>query len=184
MINQELSTSRLKLVRLEKRHLDDLFKIYSNPNAMLYWDDFPHKDKEKTDKLLNLFQKREKEKTGVCWGIKIKGKDEIVGTIAYNSFKENGNSTIGFILAEHYWNKGIITEALEEMINYGFSQLHINRIEALVTPGNTSSEKVLKKLGFQNEGLLRQRYFFKDKHQDAIVYGLLASEKKLAITQG
>ena len=57
MVNQELSTSRLKLVCLEKRHLDDLFKIYSNPNAMLYWDDFPHKDKEKTDKLLNLFQK-------------------------------------------------------------------------------------------------------------------------------
>jgi ribosomal-protein-alanine N-acetyltransferase len=183
MTHPELETSRLKLVRLSKNHLEDLFKIYSSEQLMKYWDDYPHSNIEKTKEVYEMLSKRETNNTGVCWAISLKDNREIIGTIAYNGYKKNGLASIGYILKEKFWNKGYTTEALTKFIDYGFSTLNVHRIEAHVSLGNIGSEKVLQKVGFIKEGVLRERVFFKDKHQSLIVYGLLKSDKQQNITQ-
>lgn len=175
----ELETPRLKLIQLNEAHLDDLFAIYQEEESMKYWDEFPHKNKEQTRELLQLFEKRIEDGKGLCWGIVLKENEhKVIGTISYNRYRRNGVATIGYILAQKYWNKGIMTEALKEFIKYGFATLGVHRIEAHVEPGNVVSEKLLEKIGFQKEGLLRERHYYKGKHYDAIFYGLLKTDKR------
>ena len=174
-----LQTPRLTLVELKQHHLNDLFAIYSDEEAMMYWDDLPHKNTDETQKILDLLTDRIKNGSGISWGICLKGDPQkVIGTISYNRFRRNKVATIGYILAKSHWNKGLMTEALKVFIEFGFTELMVHRIEAHVEPGNTVSEAVLKQLGFQRERLLRQRHFCKNKHQDMIIYGLLKTDKR------
>ena len=76
-----------------------------------------------------------------------------------------------------YWNRGIITEAVRAVNYFGFNTLKIHRIEAGVTPGNIVSEKVLLKSGFIKEGTIREREFWKGKHQTYWFYSKLSTDK-------
>jgi ribosomal-protein-alanine N-acetyltransferase len=74
-----------------------------------------------------------------------------------------------------------MTEALKLIIHYGFATLKLNRIQALVIPGNKPSVRLLLKLGFQEEGLLREYAFFKGRYHDLICYSLLSRERRREI---
>ncbi len=69
-----------------------------------------------------------------------------------------------------------MTEALEAMLRFGFDAMSLNRIEADVTVGNDASVRVLEKLGFQREGLLRQRGYWKGSYHDLWLFSLLRDE--------
>ena len=71
-----------------------------------------------------------------------------------------------------------MTEAIKAVINFGFSTLNINRIEAEVMIGNTQSERLLLKLGFRNEGCLRDWMYWDNRHFDMIIFSLLRREYK------
>jgi ribosomal-protein-alanine N-acetyltransferase len=105
-----------------------------------------------------------------------KGTSNIIGTVGFNNFTKRHRANIGYDLQVDFWNRGFITEALEAVIEYGFYELNINRIEAEVMPGNVASEKVLSKIGFKNEGLLRQWMYWNDKHYDINMFSMLQSE--------
>lgn len=85
-------------------------------------------------------------------------------------------ANIGYDLEVNFWNNGYLTEALKAVIEFGFKKLEINRIEAEVMHGNIASEKVLAKVGFRNEGVLRQWMFWNDKHYDMTMFSILRSE--------
>jgi ribosomal-protein-alanine N-acetyltransferase len=70
-----------------------------------------------------------------------------------------------------------MAEALQTMLAYGFSTLKLHRIEALVVPGNERSVRVLEKLGFQEEGVLRGYGFWNDKFWDLRCFSLLAGDE-------
>lgn len=179
MNGAELETSRLKLVEINSSHLNNLFDIYSDSETMKYWDRYAHKDLETTKDLLELLERRIREGTGMSWGIGLKEDNKnIIGTISFNRFKKNGMATIGYILSKAFWNKGIMTEALKVIIEYGFSTLEIQRMEAHIIPGNINSEKLLQQIGFQKEGLLRQKHFYKDEYHDMMYYGLLRTDER------
>ncbi len=72
------------------------------------------------------------------------------------------HAIIGYELKREHWGQGYIPEALHAMIKYGFAELQLNRLEAFVIPGNERSFKVLSKLGFVEEGILREYGFWKD----------------------
>ena len=65
-------------------------------------------------------------------------------------------ASIGYELARSSWRQGIMTEALEAIIDLGFREMGLNRIDAVVMPENGASIKLLEKLGFHNEGLLKE----------------------------
>jgi len=96
------------------------------------------------------------QQVGIRWGIALKGHRNIIGTIGFNNFTKQHRANIGYDLQAQFWNNGYLTEALKAIIKYGFKELDVNRIEAEVMQGNIASEKLLAKLGFTNEGVLRE----------------------------
>jgi ribosomal-protein-alanine N-acetyltransferase len=71
-----------------------------------------------------------------------------------------------------------MSEAIVPILNYGFNNMNLERIEAFVSPNNTPLIKLLTKMKFKKEGLLKHHYFDKNKMDDSIVFALLKSEYK------
>ena len=69
-----------------------------------------------------------------------------------------------------------MSEAVSELLAYGFSVLDLNKIRALVVPDNIASAKLLERLNFQKEGVMRQAQFVNGKYDDLIAFGLLREE--------
>jgi len=83
---------------------------------------------------------------------------------------------LGYWVGEEYWGKGIITEAVNGIIKYGFSTLGLQRIFARCYEHNKASQHVLKKCGFQLEGILRKGVIKNEKIIDEYCFSLLAEE--------
>ena len=106
--------------------------------------------------------------------------DNIIGSCGFhNWFAEHNRAEIGYKITNYnYKQKGLMSEAAEAIIDYGFNTLKLHRIEALVGPDNVASIKLLKKMNFVQEGILREHYFENDKMDDSIIFGLFRQEWK------
>ncbi len=80
---------------------------------------------------------------------------------------------IGYELDDQYWGKGYMHEALICLLNYGFDAMNLNRVEADIDPRNRNSEKSLLRLGFVQEGFLRERWIIDGITSDTALFGLL-----------
>lgn len=104
-------------------------------------------------------------------------RGRIAGTIGFNEvIKAHGIGTIGYWLGEPYQRKGIMTKAVRAFLRYGFEELELNRVEIRAATGNDRSRAVPLRLGFQEEGTIRQAEWLYDHYVDHVVYGLLKSE--------
>ncbi|WP_018342202.1 GNAT family N-acetyltransferase [Cytophaga aurantiaca] len=171
-----LHTDRLDLIEITQNHLSDLFTLFGDAQVVRFYNLLPFQNESEGQRLIDLFQTRFTNQTGIRWGIALKGTNNIIGTIGYNSYTTNHKATIGYDLQTLHWNKGYATEALQKVIEFGFEQLQVNRIEAEVMQGNIGSEKVLNKLNFKNEGILRDWMYWNEKHYDMTMFSLLKSE--------
>ena len=168
-----LYTERLDLIEITQNHLSDLFKLFGDENVTQFYNLLPLKNLKEGQKLIDWFQNRFKDKLGIRWGIALKGQKNIIGTIGFNNFTKRHRANIGYDLQTEHWNKGYATEALNIILKFGFNELELNRIEAEVMQGNVFSEKLLYKLNFTNEGVLRQWMFWNEKHYDMTMFSLL-----------
>ncbi|MBX2951234.1 MAG: GNAT family N-acetyltransferase [Leadbetterella sp.] len=83
------------------------------------------------------------------------------------------SAEVGFWLGEDYWNKGIMTAALKELVEYSFTRLPLVKLYATVFDFNTGSQKVLTKAGFEKEAVLKRAAMKNDKIIDLHYYGLI-----------
>ncbi|WP_202623269.1 GNAT family N-acetyltransferase [Alkalibacterium sp. MB6] len=83
---------------------------------------------------------------------------------------------IGYELSKDLWGRGLASEAVEAIIHYGFKELGLQRIEALIEPPNRSSRRLVEKLGFVREGLLRNYEFTNKGFDDLYMYALLKTD--------
>lgn len=171
-----LKTDRLDLVEIKQSHSADLFNLFGDENVTRFYNILPLTNEHEAQKPIDWFQSRFKDKLGIRWGIAIKGQKNIIGTIGFNNFTKRHRANIGYDLQTEHWNNGYITEALKTVINFGFDQLEINRIEAEVMQGNITSEKVLEKLNFKKEGILREWMFWNGKYYDMTMFSLLKAD--------
>lgn len=87
---------------------------------------------------------------------------------------------VGYALALSEWGKGYANEAVSAMLDWGFDQLDLNRVEADIDPRNLPSARALERLGFTREGHLRERWIVDGEISDSWIYGLLAREWRAA----
>lgn len=100
-----------------------------------------------------------------------------IGTCLLFRYDEaSARAELGFVLGRVHWGTGYMTEALTALIRHAFGTMALRRLEAEVDPANTSSGRLLERLGFAKEGLLRQRWITKGKPTDVEVFGLLRDE--------
>ncbi|WP_249871778.1 GNAT family N-acetyltransferase [Oceanobacillus saliphilus] len=104
---------------------------------------------------------------------------EIAGTIGFNDIdKTNRIGVIGYWLGEKFQGKGIMSKAFKNVIDYGFKELKLNRIEVTVAVENHKSRALPERFGFTKEGVIRQAEWLYDHYVDHVFYGLLVDEWK------
>ena len=86
------------------------------------------------------------------------------------------NAELGYWLAEPFWGRGIITEAVRAMVRYGFEAYPLHRIHAEVFARNAASGRVLEKAGFTYEARLRSNVIKDGQLLDSLVYSILRDE--------
>ena len=77
------------------------------------------------------------------------------------------------MILPQYNGRGITTEAVKVALEYGFNQLQLHSIEAIIDPENSASEKVLQKNGFVKEAHILENEFYEGKFLDTVIYSLL-----------
>jgi RimJ/RimL family protein N-acetyltransferase len=100
-----------------------------------------------------------------------------IGAVAINRVDTKHQcAEVGYWLGKKYWGKGLMTEALRLLLQFGFEELKLHRIYAMAMGPNTGSRRVLEKCRFTQEGILRQAVLRYGKRQDFINYGILRTE--------
>ena len=173
-----LDTPNLHLRALTLDDADDLFHILGDPQVTRHYELETVADVDEAAELIDFFAESFEVERMIRWGIVPKvGEDagRVIGTCGYVWLREHRAET-GYDLARSHWRRGIMTEALGAVLDFGFGVLALNRIEALVMRDNAASAGLLHALGFTEEGLLREHDFFKEAFHDMRCFGLLRRE--------
>ena len=112
-------------------------------------------------------------------GLVIKEARELVGTLGFYGIDcENRRAIAGWDLKKEHWGRGLMTEALQALIDYAFGEMNLNRIEASSDPQNSRSIRLMERCGFRKEGVLRQRFYYKGSFHDDVIYSILKADWK------
>jgi [ribosomal protein S5]-alanine N-acetyltransferase len=175
-----LSTERLCLRQMR---LDDAVAVHafkSDPQVTLCYGQEPHANIAETREWLRKRIEDFKVRDSVFWVLTLKGSDTAIGECCLWNFDPAFRcAEVGYELDSAYWNRGLMSEALTEVIAYGFLEMDLHRIEACPYSSNAQSSNLLHKLGFTEEGRLRDRHFFRGRFEDQLYYGILREEWKV-----
>ncbi len=125
-------------------------------------------------KFINELKENIENNKSIVWGITLENESKIIGTIClWNFSQDNKTAEVGYDLDDNFHRKGIMNEALQMIINYGFKKMKLNKIEAFTHKENESSKKLLEKNEFQ---LIESR---KDPDNESnIIYALEKANSK------
>jgi len=171
-----LDSDRLRLIEFENNHSNELYELFSDPRVTKFYNIEPFTSVLQAEMMIGMFKEKFKELQGMRWAIFLKCENRIIGSIGFNNIVQCHKGLIGYDLMPEYWNQGITSKAVELVVEFGFNRFNFTRIEAEVMPGNFASESVLKKNGFQREGVLRNWRNWNGKYYDLIMYSLLKKE--------
>lgn len=139
------------------------------------WD--YHKSIEDSMNYLKSVIQRYENKEVSEWAIVYKENNKFVGTHGYIWWlPAHARAEIAYALARKYWNKGLMTEAIKEVVRFGFEKMLLNRIEARCMVENIASQRVMEKAGMTFEGILREQMFAKGIYHDVKLYSILRKE--------
>jgi RimJ/RimL family protein N-acetyltransferase len=172
-----LTTSRLLLRYILPGDAESLFAIFSDEESMKFYGHEPHESLDDTKEVIRQIEERYARKEALRWGITFRGEDRLIGSCSIFHFDAGFDcAETGYELNRAFWGKGIMTEAMSTILTFGFSELGLHRIEAIIDIANECSKGLLIKLGFTYEGNLRQRFPFRDQFLDEHYFGLLKDE--------
>jgi ribosomal-protein-serine acetyltransferase len=101
----------------------------------------------------------------------------LAGRVGYHGVSwANGGCSLGYWLGSEFQGKGLMTRAVKAMVDHAFGPWKLHRVEIRCAPGNTRSRAIPERLGFKQEGQLRDVERLYDRHVDLVVYGMLATE--------
>jgi [ribosomal protein S5]-alanine N-acetyltransferase len=171
-------TDRLILRKIEINDLEDIFEFSSDPEVAHHMTWEVNKSKEETlNNFINVvIENYEKGQTGSL-AIVHKESNKVIGTCSFIEWSnEHSNAEIGYVLNRNYWGLGIATEAINELIKFGFETIQLNRIQGRCDIDNIGSEKVMLKVGMCYEGTLRKNEFIKGEFKDTKIFSILKEE--------
>jgi len=172
-----LTSPRLRLRRIEDSDRTALFDVFSDPQVMRYWSSPPHNDLAQVDRLIGRIHEGFARRDLLQWGVERIEDGQILGTCTLMGIDPgNRRAEIGYILGRAYWGCGYMNEALVAVVDFAFGPLRLHRLEADADSRNAASCRALERLGFQREGLLRERWIVNDEISDTAFYGLLERE--------
>jgi ribosomal-protein-alanine N-acetyltransferase len=172
-----LRSERLTLRPLRRSDAAELFAIFSDVRVTRYLSKPPWTDIGSAHE--RIARDIDSMSTGqyACFGIVQTNDGKLIGECSlFNLMPQCRRAEIGYTLAYDAWGKGYIGEALVSLLEFGFTQLDLNRVEADIDPRNLASAKTLERLGFTKEGHLRERWIVAGEVSDSWLYGLLVGD--------
>ncbi|TFH14025.1 N-acetyltransferase [Candidatus Bathyarchaeota archaeon] len=173
----KIAIGRLLLRGPMDKDLQNIYDIHVDPEVMRYYGVLPYDSLEKARKHLDWLTMLHKDNKGLRWIITLKGIDNYIGDVGFYDYEEkHKRAEIGYILGRDHWGKGIMSEAVEAALRYGFNELGLNRVQALIDPRNQASKRVAEKQGFQYEGTFRDYEREYGEFIDLEMHSLLARD--------
>jgi len=170
-----LETERLSLRQVKATDAEQILVLRSNDEVMKYIPRPYLKSKEDALELIAMFDDKIENGIGINWGIYFLDKPQkLLGIIGYYRMNpEHYRAEVGYMLFPEYNGKGIVSEALQKVVEYGFKNMKLHSIEAILDPENKGSEKVLLKNGFVKEAHILESEYYEGKFLDKMIYSLL-----------
>ena len=173
-------TKRLIVRWLTAADATDLFEVYASLEAMVFWGKPPMQSMVEAEKMIQDATGEFSETSSLRLAIEHKSSGRLIGTCSlFNIRPVCRRAEIGYILSPKFWRQGLMSEALDALLVYAFETRNFNRLEADIDPRNIASAKSLERLGFQQEGLLRERWIVDGEVSDSALYGLLQREWRM-----
>jgi ribosomal-protein-serine acetyltransferase len=168
----------IKLKLLEKRDAEEMFSVVDNNRDYLReWLPWVNGVKKKEDyyPVIDMWLKQFAANDGFQVGIFY--QDKYVGMIGFHNIDwGNKQTSIGYWLDGNMQGKGIMTRSVNALLKYAFEELKLNRVEIRCGTENLKSKAIPERLGFQQEGIIRDGEFLYDHFIDSYVYSLLSIE--------
>lgn len=169
-----------KRVRLRGPCADDadaLFALFADTDVMRYWSRPPMATRGEAEGLIAEIEDAFAQRTMLNWMLTTRSDDTVIGTCTLFRFEpRHRRAEVGYALRSDCWSRGLAAEATTLALDWAFRALALHRVEADIDPRNEGSRKLLERLGFVSEGLLRQRYFLGDEISDTELFGLLGDD--------
>ncbi len=175
--NFMLLGKRIKLRRLDDHDASALFELYSDPEVMRHWNHAPWASVDQAKMAIDEARLDYASGTSLHCAIEHRTTGALIGSCAlYAITAPHRCASLGYLLSKKYWGQGYLSEAMRVLLDYAFTELDLNRVEADVNQCNTGSIKALESLGFRHEGCMRERWIVDGKKHDTQSYGLLSDD--------
>lgn len=169
-----LETERLILRRVDNNDYKEVLSLRSNPETMKYIPRPILKNDEEALAHILMIETKIQNNEGINWAITIKGDPKLIGVIGHYRIQlENYRAEIGYMILPEFNGQGIVTEAVKEVVKYGFEIMKLHSIEAVIDPDNVASANVLEKNGFVKEAHLKENEFHEGRFYDSVIYSIL-----------
>jgi ribosomal-protein-serine acetyltransferase len=167
----------LHLRPLEESDADELYALVESDRAHLArWMPWAQsQSREGIDEFIRGTRKQLSD--GDLFQVAIVSEAAIAGVAGFHGIdRRNRSTSIGYWLAERYEGRGIMTRTVRVLVDHALGAAGLHRVEIRVAPGNTRSRAIPMRLGFREEGTLRESERLGDGYLDSVVYGMLAHE--------
>lgn len=179
IIFEEIETERLLMKGLTPSTFTNIFESLSKPEIMEILghrteDEYAHEEHKYQNGYASY------NRSFMLFLMMDKATQKIIGRCGLHNWNtDHQRAEIGYVMIEEgFKQKGLMSEAVVSVIDFGFRKLNLHRIEALVGKDNLASLKIIKKNGFVKEGLMREHYKTQNGFEDSMVFSLLQSEYK------
>ena len=176
----EIEGKRIVLRKLKLSHANDMYQNIRN-KAIARWTTIPQPyPADGAVKHIRQQQRLWRERKSFAFAVILKETGKLIGGIGLIrvDFKHQC-AELGYWLAKRYWNRGLMTEAIPLILQFGFKELKLYRIYAMKYQANVASARVLEKCGFTREGCMRKAIILRNQRQDLLNYAILKTEFKV-----
>ncbi len=167
-------TERLLLRRFELSDAEEMFENWANDSEVTKYLTWPaHQNITVTKSVLEDWVSQYDNNQYYQWGIELKEDNQLIGSIGIVRLDNQIKSVhVGFCIGQKWWGKGIMSEALEKLMDYFFNEIKANRVDSRHDPRNIGSGKVMKNCGMLYEGTVKQGDWNNQGICDYSIYGL------------
>ncbi|RXR16255.1 N-acetyltransferase [Flavobacterium amnicola] len=171
---QNLESDRLVLRRLTSDDIQEVYALKSDPKIMEYIPRPLVTNLDEAMAHITMINDKIDTGEGINWAITLKPSNKLLGIIGHYRIKwEHYRSEIGYMLLPEAYGKGIATEAVQLICDYGFNHMKMHSLEGIIDPKNLASAKVLEKSGFVKEAHLKENEFYEGRFLDTVIYSKL-----------
>ncbi len=173
-----LLTPRLQLREITHEDVPALLPVFADAEAMRWFGTDPVCDQAQMAQVVSLWQGwRQLPNPGTRWGIALREGGPLLGTCGLFAWNRGWRRcTLGYELGRAAWGHGYMQEALQAVLAWGFADMGLHRVDACIHPDNAASLKLARKLGFVEEGRLRDAGYWLGQYHDLLQFSLLQSE--------